>query len=211
MITRLGILGGMFDPVHNGHIAAARYAIETLSLDELRMIPCAIPNHRAQARASGSHRLTMLELATGEFAAITIDAIEIRRPGISYSADTLAFLREARVAEHIVFVLGIDSFNTLTQWHDWSRLLELSHFFVLGREGAGVDATTASAISLDERLVETPDALFSRGAGNVLISSDFRQMESSSEVRRLLRENEDTSAFLDPRVQLYIEDNRLYR
>lgn len=211
MSTRLGILGGMFDPVHNGHIGAARFAIETLSLDELRMIPCAIPNHRKQARASASHRLAMLELATEEFAAITIDAIEIRRPGISYSADTLALLREARVAASIVFVLGIDSFNTLTEWYDWSRLLELSHFFVLGREGAGVDAATASAISLDERLVQAPAPLFSRDAGNVLISSDFRQMESSSAVRRLLRENGDASAFLDPKVQLYIEDNRLYR
>lgn len=211
MITRLGILGGMFDPVHNGHIAAARYAIEILALDELRMVPCAIPNHREQARASGSQRLAMLELATEGVAAVTVDAIEITRPGISYSVDTLTRLREARVAEHIVFVLGIDAFNTLAEWHDWARLLQLSHFFVLSREGAGVDAVTASAIGLDERLVNTPDALFASGAGHVLISSDFRQMESSSAIRSKLRENEDTSAFLDPRVQLYIEDNRLYR
>ena len=210
-MARLGIMGGMFDPVHNGHIAAARHALTTLRLDELRMIPCATPNHRRQARASGAHRLNMLELATEDLPDITADAIEISRPGISYSVDTLTALREARVAEHLVFVLGIDSFNTLTKWHQWQRLPELCHFFVLGREGAGVDTAAADALELERRRVDDPEALFSAAVGRVYVSTDFRQAESSSAVRGLLRDNEDASEFINPKVQLYIEDNRLYR
>ena len=64
MISRLGILGGMFDPVHNGHLEAARYAVQKLQLDLLRLIPCYLPNHRDPAVSDANHRLRMLALAT---------------------------------------------------------------------------------------------------------------------------------------------------
>ena len=69
MISRLGVLGGMFDPVHNGHIQAANFALEQLALDKLKMIPCHHPNHRDPATSNPAHRLKMLELASAEFPA----------------------------------------------------------------------------------------------------------------------------------------------
>ena len=72
MKARLGLLGGMFDPVHIGHIKVALHAIEYLQLDQLKIIPCSVPNHRAPAVASSEHRLNMLELVTEKYSTISI-------------------------------------------------------------------------------------------------------------------------------------------
>ena len=89
MKSRLGIFGGMFDPVHQGHIQAARFAMETLGLDALKMIPCNVPNHKDSLSASAMHRMAMLEMALRDEPLITPDDCEIRRGGISYAVDTV--------------------------------------------------------------------------------------------------------------------------
>ncbi len=211
MTGRLGVYGGMFDPVHNGHIAAARTAVAELGLDKLLLVPCANPNHRDPATADSRQRLQMLELAAADYRKLEVDDREIRRQGLSYSVDTLAELQESEDCEQLVFVLGMDSFNTLIQWHRWQSILSLCHLLVLGRQQSGPDADTARAIELDQRRVETADELFSREVGNILMFEDFNAAVSSTEVRSALRMNEDTSTMLDEKVQLYIEDNRLYR
>ena len=84
MIAKLGVLGGMFDPVHNGHIDAARYAKDLLSLDLVNLIPCNIPNHKVQSYAPAEDRLAMIELAIRDESGIEVDDIELQRPSVSY-------------------------------------------------------------------------------------------------------------------------------
>jgi nicotinate-nucleotide adenylyltransferase len=201
----------MFDPVHNGHIEAARTAVAELGLDKLLLVPCANPNHRDPATADSRQRLQMLELAVANYRRLEVDDREIRRQGLSYTVDTLAELRGSEDCEQLVFVLGMDSFNTLIRWHEWQSILNLCHLLVLGRQHSKPDAEIARAVELDQRRVESADELFSKAVGNILIFEDFDAAVSSTEVRSSLRMNEDSSTMLDEKVQLYIEDNRLYR
>jgi len=211
VISRLGIFGGMFDPVHKGHIEAACYARDKFSLDVVKLVPCASPNHRDPASASAGQRLSMLELVVKDRADLEVDAVEINRPGISYSVDTVAQIRESMPDAQVAFVLGLDSFNTLTDWYQYERLLQLCHLLVLSRPGAGLEPRVVNAISLPDRRVQEPAALFSKDHGNIHVDEDFYSTVSSTLVRACLRSKIDVSGLLDRRVQRYIEDNGLYR
>ncbi|GAB5497984.1 MAG: nicotinate-nucleotide adenylyltransferase [Pseudohongiellaceae bacterium] len=211
MTSRLGVYGGMFDPVHNGHIDAARYAVSLLNLDRLLLIPCATPNHRDPATASAEHRLRMLAMAIADYRKLAADAREIEREGVSYAVDTLAELRDEGDYQQLVFVMGLDAFNTLPQWHQWQRILELSHVLVLNRDGARLDDQAATATGLASRSVDTPEELFAEDRGSIYVAEDFDYGLSSTQVRRSLRANERTDNMLDEKVRLYIEDHRLYR
>ena len=114
MMSRLGVFGGMFDPVHEGHLEAARYAKELLRLDCVKLIPCNIPNHRTSAYSSAAHRLAMLELVTKNEFGIEVDDTELRKASVSYSLETVKIMRANTVADNIVFILGTVSYTHLT-------------------------------------------------------------------------------------------------
>jgi len=204
------VLGGMFDPVHNGHVDAARYALRKLTVDQLKMIPCHSPNHREAACSDASHRLHMLELATADVGGVTVDPIEINHPGISYAVTTLTELKKLDDSVSLVFVLGIDSFNSLPQWYRWSQLFMLCHFLVLARPGADISADTAELTDLEARRVSSAKELFQYEAGKVLLAEDFDVDISSTAVREKLMARQDVSAELDHRVLGYIQENNLY-
>lgn len=210
MISRLGVLGGMFDPVHIGHVAAAEFAANYLQLERVKMIPCNQPNHKGQAHASASHRVAMLECATKNSAQLEIDDCEIQRGGVSYAVDTLRYLKEQQLAEHIVFVLGMDSFNSIPQWYEWEALFTLTHFLVLARNGEEVNSQTASSIDLEKRFVQNAIELFEQEVGQVHISTEFNNPNSSTNVRDALNSNQPYCDSLDPAVLNYIRQNELY-
>src|ERR1700719_424437 len=90
----LGILGGTFDPVHNGHLAIANYLLQKLPFEQIHLLPCNIPPHRQQPTASAAQRLHMLELAAKSSPNIYINDIELQRSGPSFMVDTLAMLHQ---------------------------------------------------------------------------------------------------------------------
>ena len=221
MSSRLGVLGGMFDPVHNGHIEAACFACNSLALDRVKLIPCYRPNHRGPATASPAQRLAMLELATASCPALEVDAVEVERAGISYTVDTVSALRESVSREsasgktghagHIVFILGMDAFNGLPSWHRWQDLLALCHLLVLARPGSTVTEFAGDTIGLRARQVNSPDQLFAADGGKILIEAEFDHAVSSSDVRRGLGNGADLSAQVNGKVLRYIEEHGLYR
>ena len=210
MKSRLGIFGGMFDPVHHGHIQAARFALETLSLDALKMIPCNEPNHKDSLSASAMHRMAMLELALRDESSITPDDCEIRRGGISYASDTVGAFAEAGCWQHRIFVMGMDAFNGLLGWHDWQSFLESCHILVLGRSGQRVDELVAAELDLDRRQVTEPHELFEQSVGKVHLARLFDVELSSTQVRSLLGKDGHVSGLLNPSVINYIEEHSLY-
>jgi|FLOH01.1.fsa_nt_gi nicotinate-nucleotide adenylyltransferase len=210
MSSRLAVLGGMFDPVHNGHIEAAHYALRKLAINRLKMIPCHIPNpkHKPSANTGANHRLAMLNLAVADEEQIEVDPIEINRAGVSYTIDTLIALKP--LADSVVFVLGVDSFNSLPQWHRWAELLDLCHFLVLARPGSAISQSTGELLAIEQRLVQTAQQMFSAESGKIIYAEDFKLDISSTSLRAKLAASADVAGQLNAQVFSYIKQNHLY-
>ena len=211
MMSRLGIFGGMFDPVHEGHLEAARYAKELLRLDCVKLIPCNIPNHRTSAYSSGAHRLAMLELATKNEFGIEVDDTELRKASVSYSLETVKVMRANTVANSIVFILGMDSFNSIISWFDWEELFSICSFFVLGRAEAWGNREGSQAIGLSERLTNDVAKFFQSNSGKIFVADEFDFDLSSTEIRLKLKSNLSVGESLDERVFQYIQKENLYQ
>lgn len=133
MAKAVGIFGGTFDPIHNGHLRSALEVAEQFDLDHIRLIPSARPPHREQPQATPEQRLMMLHLAIKNNGLFVVDDRELKRQGPSYTVDTLLSLRAEFPEQPIYLMVGSDAFNQLSTWHQWQRLLDLSHIVLLQR------------------------------------------------------------------------------
>ena len=208
---RLGVLGGMFDPVHLGHLQVASLALTELALDEVRMVPCHLPSHRGPAAASAQARLDMLRLATASEPRIVVDDRECLREGVSYTVDTLQSLRQEVPDATLVLVLGADAFAALERWHRWQRLFALAHLLVVSRPGERAALTPGLAEEARNREVGSAAQMFSRSTGTVLFSPALQVDISSTAVRQALRDKRATTTVLPSCVQDYIAEHALYR
>ncbi|MEZ5286305.1 MAG: nicotinate-nucleotide adenylyltransferase [Vicinamibacterales bacterium] len=149
MSGRVGLLGGTFDPIHLGHLAAARAAQDALRLDGVRFIPSSVPPHRPdRPRASGYHRVQMTTLAVAATPGWDVSDVELRRGGASYTFDTLTTLRAEFPASQFFFITGADAFAEIASWRHYPDVLDLAHFVVIARTGYELrspEGTTARA------------------------------------------------------------------
>jgi nicotinate-nucleotide adenylyltransferase len=132
----IGILGGTFDPVHFGHLRTALEVLEACGLESVRLMLSARPPHRPAPVAAVELRLAMLQAATAGESRLIVDERELRRPGPSYTVDSLGSLRaEMGAARPLCLLLGADAFLGLTSWHRWRDILGLAHLVVMRRPG----------------------------------------------------------------------------
>jgi nicotinate-nucleotide adenylyltransferase len=130
----IGVLGGTFDPVHNGHIQIALDALELLGLDEVRLMPCHRPPHRDCPRLTSEQRVELLRLAVKDHPRLNVDTRELLREQASYTVATLEDLRQELGKDvSVVFILGTDAFAQLATWYQWERLRDLAHIVVMAR------------------------------------------------------------------------------
>jgi nicotinate-nucleotide adenylyltransferase len=134
---RLGLLGGSFNPVHNGHLAIARQTREALGLDQILFIPTNHPPHKPNGSlAPAQDRYEMVRLAIASDRSLAISDVELRRSGKSYSIDTVRQLQQENGAQtQIFFLIGIDAFLDFPSWRDPQTLLKLCQFVILSRPG----------------------------------------------------------------------------
>jgi nicotinate-nucleotide adenylyltransferase len=200
---RLGLYGGSFDPVHSGHLLLAECCRETLRLDEVWLIPAAVPPHKQlRELADGKHRLQMLELALGGHEQIRASAVELERGGISYTVDTLAAVRDRSPAAELFLLMGADSLHDLPNWREPARICELAIPAVVRRGGAAEpDFQVLTALISPQRLIEILAAQVEMPLIE-LSSTDLRRRASAGQSLR----------FRTPRaVEKYIETHSLYR
>ncbi len=204
----LGVLGGTFDPIHNGHLAAGLRAQEALQLDSVMLVPSRIPPHRASALgAPASARLAMAALAAAEHQGWTASDIELKRDGPSYTFDTLSELRAASMTQ-IFFIIGADAFAEIATWSRYPDVLDLAHFAVVARPGITLDSLQKRLPNLAERMT-TPAAHTAGAASIILIESETPDV-SSTEIRRRVRAREPLSGLVPESVSSYISTHRLY-
>jgi len=211
----IGLLGGSFDPIHNGHLQLGRDALKQLPLQEVRFIPAAQPWQKARITAA-EYRARMVQLAIAGEPRFALDMHEIERGGVSYTIDTLHALRSALPDHPLVLIMGTDQFARLDTWRDWREVVNLAHIAV-ARRGAAALAPSANVHCLLDARRSKPSALTSSRGGSIVEFAMTPVDVSATEVRRLLRESESAekaqrlSAMVPAVVLDYIDSHRLYR
>jgi nicotinate-nucleotide adenylyltransferase len=197
MPERVGVLGGTFDPIHNGHLALARAAREQLGLDRVVFVPAGVPWRKAGREiTAATHRLEMVRLAIANEPAASVSTVEIDKEGPSYTADTLEALSGEFQGAALYFIIGEDALEDLPTWREPERILGLARLAVAGRPGRKV---------ADGRWQAIP------GIGERLVRLEMEPVEiSASEIRRLEGLGKPVSEMLPAAVEAYIRHHRLY-
>ncbi len=205
----IGLFGGSFDPVHNGHLRAALEAYEALALDHVRLLPLNQPGHRAADQAPAAERLALLEAVARP--PLVLDRQEVERGGTTYTVDTLEAMRTRFPLNPLCLLLGLDSYLTLPAWHRANELLGLCHLVVVARPAAdetalpGLDELTANAQS--ERVGDLHDSL----AGRVYFLDIPLLPIASSDLRTRLRAGRSIRYLVPEPVDDLIRERGLYR
>ena len=191
--TRIGILGGTFDPIHEGHLALAQSALTRLRLDRLFLVPAfrhPLEQKQGATVASAKERLEMTRLAAADKPQIEVSDCEVKREGISYTVDTLRFFRKRfpKPAE-LLFITGGDWGKSLDQWKDMNAVFSLAHFVIAKRPGFDTQHLPPQVEFLDF----VPLAI------------------SSTQVRDQLQQGIFPQSLVPKRVLTYIQEHRLYR
>jgi nicotinate-nucleotide adenylyltransferase len=214
--SRIGILGGTFDPVHLGHVETAAAAARALTLDRVLLMPSGTPPHRhQQPAASRFHRFAMVALAVTGQDRLAVSDLEIDRTGPSYTYDTLRRLHESGMtASQIFFITGADAFAEIETWHRYPDVLEMAQFVVVSRPGHPAERLAAQLPALAARLRPAPgDAAVAIEISPQLeiFLLDARTPDiSSTEIRRRLGAGGVVHGLMPAPVETYIRQHGLY-
>lgn len=145
-MTRIGILGGSFNPIHAGHMRMAVEAREAVGLERVLLMPAGEPPHKSpEGMLPFAHRLRLVELAVRGVAGLSASGLEGSRPGPSYTVDTLTALREKMPGDELTFIMGSESFLALPSWRRGPELPHLASLAVVLRQGADAEGIIAFA------------------------------------------------------------------
>ena len=197
MDGRIGVLGGTFDPIHVGHVAAAKTAIECARLDRVLFTPSGQPPHRPAAAASAEHRLEMTRLATSDEARFAVSDLELRRPGVSFTSDTLADLHALDPGAELFLILGWDAARLFSTWHQPDKVRGLATIVVVARPGSGSPR---------------PEDLKAAGldGDRVILCQDRTPDVSASTIRKDIKGGRSIVGKVPPAVERYIATHHLY-
>ncbi len=189
---KIGIFGGTFNPVHNGHVLLAENFRKELKLDKILVIPTAVPPHKeADNIASGEDRIEMCRRAFGDGAEIS--DVEISRGGRSYTVETLEILKDIYKDSELYLLVGSDMLLSFTRWYRWEDILSMCTLCATDRD--------------NEKTCRDADKDFFER----VIFCDFPKfVVSSSLIREKLLKNEDVSSLIPEKVEEYIKEKGLY-
>ncbi len=212
----VGILGGTFDPIHLGHLRAAEEVRETQQLDEIRLVPAAMPPHKeGRGIVAASHRLRMVELAIHGVPGFRASGIELDRAGPSYSVDTLRAVRaEVGPEMRLVFVLGYDAFLDFGTWKDHAGIFALCDVVVVTRP-PWPDRLASEEIPVAAREAFWYDPIsesFRHRSGHVLSLQRITALDiSAAAIRARLAAGRSIRFLVPSAVDAYIAEHGLYR
>jgi nicotinate-nucleotide adenylyltransferase len=190
---KIGLFGGTFDPIHNGHLKIAGIVQQKLGLDKVVFIPAGILPHKVESLATAKERLAMVKLALRGKKKFSVNTYETNKKSPSYSIETVRYLKRklGRQAEFF-FIVGADAFGEIRTWRYWQELLKLCHFVVINRPGY--------KITLPNRSTAT-QVLVLRITGIPLAATAIRQK---------IAKNKNISKLVPKAVYSYIKKHKLY-
>ena len=189
----VGVFGGMFDPIHYGHLRTAYELQSKLSLDEVRFVPCANPPHRSAAAVDAAVRTRMVAAAIRGQSGFVVDDRESKRSGPSYTVNTLEDLRAELPDASLCLILGMDAFLGLPRWYEWRSLLDLAHIVVVERPGWCAPETGALVDHVEQHATADADDLRRERRGCIFLAQVTQLEISSTGLRSAIR------AGLEPR------------
>ena len=199
---RVGIFGGSFDPIHQGHLILAEQCRQQAELDQVLFIPNAQSPHKQNgACASDRQRVEMVDLAIGGNPAFLRSSIEIERGGVSYTVDTLKQLADENPENELFFLMGADSLNSFDTWKDPAEILQLATPLVVPRPGQGEVDLKKLAPLTDEKKLATIEQL--------TIDSPLIEI-SSSNIRQQIQSGKSIRYQTSRAVEKYIETQKIY-
>ena len=203
---RIAILGGTFDPIHNGHIAAARSVSSAFCTDEVHFVPAySAPHKQSRESTSPFHRFAMVALGVLPFEGFRASAIEVDALEKRYTVDTLDAMRTTYPDSQFVFVMGTDMYQDFETWKDYRRLFNLAHLAIVHRPGFVFRTDLAP-----HRVVKDGEKVTLPEKPAVFYLPFVEQPVSSTSLREACRKGADVREWLPAPVWNYIERNKLY-
>lgn len=193
----IGIYGGSFDPVHHGHLRSALEVMQSLQLDELRLVPSGVPPHRSRPLVGAGQRRAMLELAVAELDNVVVDSRELDRQQPSYTIDTLESIQVEYPQAALTLIIGMDQFSAFDTWHRWQELLQRVDLAVMERPGESLSAGAKEL--LNGQLAE-----------RITVIRVTQLDISSSRIRHDLQHGKDIRFLVPFAVYRYILEHGLY-
>ena len=188
---RLGVMGGTFDPIHNGHLVAASEAASAFGLDKVLFVPTGEPWQKQDITAS-EHRLAMTTLAIAGNPLFEISSVDVQRAGPTYTVDTLREIHESNPDADVYFITGADSIAQIESWKDSSQIWPLAHFVGVTRPG---------------HTLEVPKT----ASGNVSLLEIPALAISSTDIRARVKSGKPIEYLLPNSVIDYIHAHHLYQ
>ncbi|SHJ10104.1 nicotinate-nucleotide adenylyltransferase [Malonomonas rubra DSM 5091] len=211
---KIGILGGTFNPIHNGHLHIAEEVLRCCGLDQVWFMPTCRPPHKQLAdEVSFADRLAMVEAAVAETPHFFASDLEGQRGGTSYSVETLQQLCQQYPEHQFYFIMGLDSFQDIGSWKEYQKIFSLAHLIVTARPGFSgslrelLPVDIANCFCYD---AESENLRHRDGFSIISITHTCRDV-SSTDVRQKLIDGRDVDAFIPPAVNEYIRRHGLYQ
>jgi nicotinate-nucleotide adenylyltransferase len=213
---RIGLFGGTFDPIHWGHLRSAEEVSESFGLDRVLFIPASIPPHkRGQTTTPARDRLEMVRLAVARNPRFKASTVEISRPGISYSIDTVRhFAKRRRHGNSLFFIIGLDAFREIGSWKNFAEIFPLCDFIVTSRPGSkDSDPLRGTGVAVKKLFCyDFKQRNYKHRSGTRVFFIKLTDIAiSASEIRRRIKEGESIRYLVPPGVETYIKKQGLYR
>lgn len=213
---RIGLFGGTFDPIHWGHLRSAEEVRETFSIDRVLFIPARFPPHKKRLRpaVSADDRLRMVRLAISRNRGFGLSDVEFKRPGKSFSVDTIREFVHKEPGHSLYFILGMDAFCEIDSWKEVEAIFPLCNLIVTSRPGSGYslsDETLPVAVR-GSFCYDPRTQTYQHKSGTRLYFARITDIGiSSSEIRSRLKRAKSIRYLVPREVEAYIEKQGLYR
>lgn len=211
-MQKIAILGGTFDPVHNGHIKTSLCIQMQFNFDKYFFLPCKSPVLKPLSLATNQQRVTMLTLALKDYKQFQIDLREINRESPSYMLTTLESFRKEYQDASITLIIGYDAFLLLNRWYQWHKLIDLANFLVINRPECSDQVIPDELIQLIKKHEKkSKDDLLTHQSGVVFFLDAGYYAISSTAIRQSISQHQNISHELPESVYQYIIEQKLYQ